>query len=145
MRNFFGWTSLCFTGGLVGALAGSIFFWMAGANGWTAALNVALTPEWSADWLFPRLIWGGLWGLLFVPRVFPDSFFWRGLLVSLVPSLVQLCIVFPGQPGRGFLGLELGVLTPVVIIAVNAVWGWAAALWVLWGDDDRRMFGGRLR
>ena len=145
MRNFFGWTSVCFTGGLFGALAGSVFFWMAGAYGWTAALSVALTPEWSAAWLCPRLIWGGLWGLLFLPRLLPDSFFWRGLLISLVPTLAQLLIVFPNEPDKGLLGLGLGAMTPVVVLAVNAVWGFAATLWVLWGDDERRMFGRRLR
>lgn len=143
MRNSFGWTSECVTAGLVGALVGSAFFWIAGSYGWTAALGVSLAPLWTLDWLCPRLVWGALWGLLFLPRLMPGSFFWRGLLASLGPSLVQLLLVFPGQPEAGMWGLGLGRLTPVVVLAVNAVWGWAAALWLLLASDERNLYGGR--
>ena len=69
MRNLFGWTSICFAGGVFGGLVNSVFLWMAGAYGWTAALDVALAPQWTLAWLYPRLIWGGLWGLLFLPHM----------------------------------------------------------------------------
>jgi hypothetical protein len=145
MRNIFGWSSICFAGGLFGGLVNSIFIWMAGAYGWTAAIDVALAPAWTLPWLYPRLVWGGLWGLLFMPRLLADSVFWRGLVLSLPPTLVQLLIVFPNQLEKGFWGLDLGNLTPVVVIVANAVWGWAAALWVLLADDERHAYGRRLR
>ena len=108
MRNLFAWGSICVTGGAFGALANSVFVWMAGAYGWTGAMGVTLAPEWTRPWLYQRLVWGGLWGLAFVPRFMPNSFFWRGLLVSLGPTLAQLLIVFPNQLGKGYLGLDLG-------------------------------------
>ncbi|MHC1712439.1 MAG: hypothetical protein AB9872_09840 [Solidesulfovibrio sp.] len=145
MRNYFGWTSTCFAGGLFGGLVNSFFLWIAGVYGWTAALDVMLAPQWTLAWLYPRLVWGGLWGLLFLPRIMSNSFFWRGLLLSFAPTLVQLLIVFPEQLGNGLWGLDLGNLTPVVVVVANAVWGWAAALWVLLADDDRKMYGRRLR
>jgi len=143
MRNFIGWTSVCFTGGLFGGLVNSVFLWMAGAYGWTAAMDVAIAPKWTLGWLYPRLVWGGLWGLLFLPRLMSGSIFWRGLLLSVGPTLVQLLIVFPTQLDKGLWGLDLGMLTPVVVIVANAVWGMAAALWVLLADDDRKSYGGR--
>ena len=145
MRNIFAWASICVTGGLFGALANSVFVWMAGAYGWTAAIGVALAPEWTRPWLYQRLVWGGIWGLAFVPRFLPNSVFWRGLLVSLGPTLVQLLIVFPNQLDKGYLGLDLGNLTPLVVVLVNAVWGWAAAVWLLVSDDDRHAYSRRLR
>lgn len=145
MRNFFAWVSVCFAGGLFGGLVGSLFVWMAGAYGWTAALGVAIAPEWNLPWLYPRLVWGGLWGLLFLPHFLSNSFFWRGLIVSIGPTLVELLIVFPTQLDKGLWGLDLGVMTPVLVIVANAVWGWAAALWVLLADDDRKGPGRRLR
>lgn len=145
MRNLFAWGSICVTGGVLGALANSVFIWMAGAYGWSAALGVAIAPEWTRPWLYQRLVWGGIWGLAFLPRFWVNSFFWRGLLVSLAPTLVQLLVVFPNQLGKGYFGLDLGNLTPVLVVAANAVWGWAAALWVLMADDERQQYSRRLR
>jgi len=145
MRNLFGWASICFAGGLFGGLVNSFVLWMAGANGWTAALGVNLAPQWTLAWLYPRLVWGGLWGLIFMPRLLPDSFFWRGLACSIAPTIVQLLVVFPNQLEKGLWGLDLGALTPVVVIVANAVWGWATALWVLLAEDGGGSGSHRLR
>jgi hypothetical protein len=39
-----------------------------------------------------------------------------------VPSLAQLFWFFP-QQGQGMLGVKLGALTCLVILAENAIWG----------------------
>lgn len=145
MRNFFGRVSICFTAGVLGGIAGSILLWMAGDYGWNAALGVALAPEWTLAWLWPRLAWGGLWGLLFVPRIMGDSLFWRGLIYSFGPTLLQLLVVFPNQMEKGLWGLELGMLTPLVVLVVNAFWGWVAAAWTMLADEPQQTFSGRLR
>ena len=44
------------------------------------------------------------------------------------PSLVQLLIVFPAR-GAGALGSELGTLTPLLVLLLNAVWGLVASWW----------------
>jgi hypothetical protein len=54
----------------------------------------------------------------------------RGILLSLAPSAFQLLYVFPHEAGEGMLGLRLGALTPVFVLAMNAVWGLAAP-WLL--------------
>jgi hypothetical protein len=46
-----------------------------------------------------------------------------GLLVSLLPSLRELFLRLPSA-GYGMLGVQLGALTPVVVLAANALWGW---------------------
>ena len=79
-----------------------------------------------------------------MPRFLPRSVFWRGLCVSLAPTLAQLLVAFPEDPGKGLWGLGLGALTPVVVIVVNAVWGWVAALWLALADDAPKGFS-RLR
>lgn len=121
--------SLFFAAGAIGALANSVLVWLFGELGIPRALGVALAPEGSAGWLYPRIVWGGLWGLLFVlplkAAVVP-----RGLLVSLAPTLFQLFVVFPAWAGKGVAGLELGLLTPVFVVLYNAVWGVTASWWV---------------
>ncbi len=121
--------SLFFAAGVVGALANSLVVWGAAELGLPQALGVSLAPAVSPAWLYPRLIWGGLWGLLFVLPI-ALGVVPRGLLLSLAPSLFQLFVVFPAWSGRGLGGLELGVLTPVFVLLYNAVWGVAASWWV---------------
>ena len=121
--------SLFFAAGVVGAFANSVVAWLLGELGVPRALGVALAPDWSPGWLYPRLVWGGLWGLLFVlpltAAVVP-----RGLLVSLAPILFQLFVVFPAWAGKGAGGLELGLLTPLFVAVYGAVWGVTASWWV---------------
>ncbi len=144
MGNSFAWLSVCFTAGAVGALVSSVLLWMAGVYGWTAALHVAWTPEWTVAWLYPRLVRGGLWGLLFVPGWLSESFFWRAVAVSLAPTFYELLVVFPGQSGAGLWGLELGAMTPAVAFLANIVWGLAAVFWLRLSGEPRRADYGRL-
>lgn len=118
--------ALVFAAGCSGGLANSLVVWLFGALGVTAAAGVALAPTWTPPWLYPRVVWGGIWGLLFLlPR--PRRSSWRrGLVFSLAPTLVQLVVVFPSM-GKGLLGLSLGVATPLFVLIFNAVWGLVTA------------------
>jgi hypothetical protein len=120
--------SLAFMAGLVGALVSAIALWAAGHFGVLAKLHVAIAPVLSVHWLYPRLIVGGLWGLQLLLPI-GRSPLMRGLLISIAPSLFFLLWIFPFKTGQGWLGLELGLLTPAVIWACNLVWGWTAVLW----------------
>ena len=103
--------------------------WAAGAYGITSRLGVALAPSLTANWLYPRVVWGGLWGFLFLLPL-RGSWWLRGLLVSLAPSAFALLYVLPYLTGLGPFGLRLGALTPAFVLSANAVWGLAAA-WLL--------------
>ncbi len=122
--------SIAFAAGAVGALANSIVVWLVGLAGVTAAVGVAIAPHLSAAWLYPRIVWGGMWGLLFLLRYPRGGPVIRGLVISLAPSLFLLLYVFPEMAGKGWLGISLGALTPVFVLFYNAVWGVTAALWL---------------
>lgn len=118
---------LCFAAGCAGGLANSLVLWLAGALGINAALGVALAPTLTPAWLYPRIVWGGLWGFLFLLPFFKGRLFVRGMVWSLGPTAVQLLIVFPWVARKGVFGLELGMLTPLLVVFFNAVWGIKAA------------------
>ena len=87
--------------------------------------------------LFGGLVnWGGLWGLLFLIPLGRLSFPVKGLLISLLPSMVQLFWVFPFIARKGILGLQLGALTPLVVLIYTALWGIPAGLWLKWALPD---------
>jgi len=98
--------------------------------GLTARLGVRLTPNFSLPWLYPRIVWGGIWGVLFLLPLSARSALKTGLILSLGPSLAQLFVVFPYKAGKGIMGLDLGTMTPLFVLFFNAFWGVAAAFWM---------------
>lgn len=121
--------SLTFAAGCLGGLLNSLFVWFFGASGLAGALGVQLAPAFTPPWLYQRLVWGGIWGWLFLLPL-GLSYPLRGLVFSLGPSLVALLVVLPFQAHKGFFGWQLGCLTPVLVLFYNAVWGLAAGWWL---------------
>lgn len=124
--------SLVFAAGVLGALLNSLAVWAFGEFGISAALGVKIAPKLSAAFLYPRLVWGGIWAVLFLLPLMQTSIWSRGFIYSLGPTLVQLFIVFPLKAQKGAMGLELGMLTPLLVVFFNAIWGWTAAIWLRW-------------
>ncbi len=122
--------SIALVAGALGGLTNSVTLWVLGAAGVTAALGIAVTPTFTPAWLYPRLVWGALWGLLFLLPIGARRWWSKALLLSLAPSAVQLLIVFPFVAGKGWLGLQLGMLTPLLVLVVNGVWGLTAIAWI---------------
>lgn len=116
-----------FTAGCIGALANSLVVWFLGDIGITKIAGVAISPQLTAQWLYPRLVWGGIWALLFILPLFKSRILLKGSLLSLIPSIVQLLIIFP-ETGKGIGGMALGALTPVFVLFFNWIWGILAAL-----------------
>jgi hypothetical protein len=119
---------LFFSAGCVGALANSLTLWFFGRQGITRAIGVSLSPALSPDWLYPRIVWGGLWGLLFILPMLNSRLFAKGSVLSLFPTAFQLFVVFPFMAHKGIAGLKIGLYTPACVLFFNWVWGMAAAL-----------------
>jgi hypothetical protein len=128
--------SLVFIAGLWGGLLNCLAVWLFGRLGIAQALGVHIAPPLTTALLYAKLVWGGLWGLLFLIPLGRLSFPLKGLLFGLGPSLVQLFVVFPLKAHKGVLGLQLGALTPLFVLFYNAVWGVAAGLWLKWVWKD---------
>jgi len=132
MSNFVKNTSLVFAAGCLGGLLNSLAVWIFGELGITGALGVKIAPQLSPAFLYPRLAWGGIWGLLFLLPLMQRRIFSRGFIFSLGPTLVQLFVVFPMKANKGAMGFDLGLLTPLFVVVFNAIWGWTAAIWLKW-------------
>ncbi|WP_299587866.1 hypothetical protein [uncultured Microbulbifer sp.] len=117
-----------FAAGCLGALANSLMVWLFGVLGITAALGVSIAPALSAEWLYPRIVWGGIWGLFFFLPFKSSNLLLKGAILSLLPSVFQLFVVFPMMTGSGIAGFELGILTPIFVLFFNWVWGVVAGL-----------------
>jgi hypothetical protein len=117
-----------FTGGALGALIDSFNIWILGQAGITALLGISLRPQFTAPWLYPRLVWGGIWAMLLILPILRQKTALRGVLMSLVPTTMMLVMVFP-QMGLGLFGLKAGLLTPLLVLLLNCIYGLVASFW----------------
>jgi len=136
MKNLLRNLSLTYAAGSVGGLINTLAVWVFGALSITGALGVKLAPALTSAFLYPRLVWGGLWGFLFLLPFFRNSPVLRGVLYSVGPTLVQLFVVFPFMAKKGILGLQLGALMPLLVVFFNIIWGIAAAYWLHFVEEQ---------
>ncbi len=121
--------SLTFAAGAIGGLANALVIWFFGVKGINQLFKVNITPKLDGSFIYSKIVWGGLWGLLFLLTLQPQSLFFKACLISLAPTLVQLFYIFPKQ-AQGPAGMKLGSLTPVLVVFFNLVWAIAAATWI---------------
>jgi len=120
--------SLAYAGGTVAAMVACLTFWLLGRDGVNAWLGVALAPRLTNYWLYTRLVFGGLCGLLLVLPILPNRVVLRGIVAGLVPAAYALLVLFP-RLGRGLFGFGYGALTPLLIVSLCLLWGLLAAGW----------------
>jgi hypothetical protein len=121
--------SLAFAAGCLGGLLTALVLWFFGASGLAGGLGVKLAPALTPPFLYQKMVWGGIWGWLFLLPL-KLSYPVRGLLYSLGPSFSVFLVLFPYQAHAGFFGWQLGYLTPVLVLFFNVVWGLAAGCWL---------------
>ena len=119
---------ICFAAGCLGALANSLVVWQAGELGIAGWAGVGIAPALRPAWLYPRIVWGGIWGLLFLLPFLKSRLLLKGTVLSLIPTAVQLFFIFPHQTRQGLMGMGLGMWTPVFVLVYNWVWGVVTAL-----------------
>lgn len=117
-----------FTGGALGALLDSFNIWAMGRWGVSDLIGIDMKPEFTAPWLYQRMVWGGLWMLLLLLPLWRQRTAMRGMVFSLLPSAMMLFIVLPSM-GKGMLGVGFGILMPVVVVGLNFIYGILASFW----------------
>lgn len=120
--------SVAFTGGAIGGFVDSFNIWSMGKVGISDLIGLSMKPEFTAPWLYQRMVWGGIWMLLLLLPLLKKKVLLRGCLFSLLPSAMMLFMVLP-EMGKGMLGLGFGTVTPLVVIGLNCIYGIVAAQW----------------
>ncbi|MFS1523710.1 hypothetical protein ACL7TT_06270 [Microbulbifer sp. 2304DJ12-6] len=125
MREFLRNLSLCFAVGCFGGLCYALGLWAMGHYGFTHWLGVDLAPRLNSAYLYQRIVWGGLCGLLLM-LPWRSAWLLRGIALSLVPAGLLLLYLLP-QRGYDYGAFMLGYMTPVVIMLACALGGIAAS------------------
>lgn len=124
IRNISG----AFAGGALGALIDSFNIWAMGKVGISDLIGITMKPDFTAPWVYKRMVWGGLWMFLLLLPVMKDRIVLRGMAASLVPSSMMLFMVLPSM-GKGMFGIGFGSLMPMVVVGLNFIYGIFASYW----------------
>jgi len=119
-----------FVAGGLGGFTNSIVVWSLATLGVTPALGFGMTVEPTFEWLFRRVFASVLWGIIFLIPVYENAPIKKGVLLSILPWLSSVLIVFPLQMDVGFFGLEFGVGTPLWTLFFAAIWGVTGTLFL---------------
>lgn len=117
-----------FTSGAMGALAASLLLWFADQSRFDRFLGVSIHHDFSLEWYYPRIFWGGILGFLLLLPAVKINGWKKGLLLSLAPTTVEFFISLPAA-GAGNLGLKWGLWMPLFVLGANAAGSVFAVFW----------------
>ena len=121
--------AICFTAGVVGALAVVLLSHALFALGLAQKLGIKEPVSLKSPDIYRPLFWGGLWGMpfgLFVDAAWPHLYL-AGFLYFLAPVLALFLIFLP-KSGAGFFGLRQGPMFTVYLLLINLPFGIITAL-----------------
>ncbi|MFH0965359.1 MAG: hypothetical protein V2A58_15270 [Planctomycetota bacterium] len=130
MKAFLKKASLAFASGCFAAIALTFVVWGLRKLAFSASAAGKFAAVFPALGVYRRVVWGGIWGFLFVLPALRGSILLRGVLFGLAPAVVHLFYVLPYRLDKGMLGLEMGQLTPIFVIVMGLAWGVLCALWL---------------
>ena len=117
--------AICFTGGVLGALAVVLFSYVLFGLGIGGALGVKGPVSLKSPDIYRPLFWGGLWGIpfgLFIKTAW-ERLYLFGLLYFLAPVLALFLIFLP-MSGAGYFGLRQGgPMFTAYLLLVNLPFG----------------------
>jgi hypothetical protein len=117
--------AICFTGGVLGALAVILFSHVLFGLGISGALGVKGPVALKSPDIYRPLFWGGLWGIpfgLFIKTAW-ERLYLFGLLYFLAPVLALFLIFLP-MSGAGYFGLRQGgPMFTAYLLLVNVPFG----------------------
>jgi len=120
----------CFAAGALAGFVTTILIWIASQSGAFLILGVPLVFDLTPGWIYQRVVWGGLWGFVFLVPVFVSWPGWRrGLILGMGPAAATLLVFNPIKDGIGLFGLGLGAMMPIIVIVFSLLWGVIAGWW----------------
>jgi len=116
--------------GAFGGLASGLLVWALGALGVTPALGFNMVPDLTPRWMSGRVGASAIWGLIFLIPIYRHSPVLKGSVLGLLPWLSSIFWMLPHVKGAGFLGLDMGMGTPLWTLFFGIFWGISGTLFL---------------
>ncbi len=93
-------------------------------------LGFNMVPDFSLGWISRRVLASVVWGLIFLIPVYRYAPLTKGAILGILPWLSSILWVLPRVKGAGFLGMDLGIGTPIWTLFFGVFWG-VCGMWML--------------
>jgi hypothetical protein len=113
-----------------GGLTSGVLVWFLGNTGITPLLGFNMVPDFSIGWISRRVLASVAWGVIFLIPIYRYAPLTKGAVLGILPWLSSILWVLPRVKGAGFLGMDLGIGTPVWTLFFGAFWG-VSGMWLL--------------
>lgn len=117
--------TLAFSCGAFGVLFLAAALLIISKSGLGPSIGMPATPPKMPEFLYGRMVWGGIWGFLLVLPFLTPRWVIRGIIFGLLASAASIFYFNPG-----FQKAQVGFI--ILILVVNMIWGVAAAGWYRW-------------
>lgn len=124
--NLFRRAALYYAAASLGGLAVVLTACSLSQLGVPRAVGVAVNPPLELGWIYRAMVWGGIWGFIFLLPIAIRPLWLKGLVLTLAPVLAALIYFGPARGGVIF-ALDKGELAPFYIYLINIPWGLVTA------------------
>lgn len=134
--------TLGFGAGAFGACILGLVAFALGRLGVPEMLGLTMPAPKLPEALYRAIVWGGIWGLLFVVPAFNRPWWFKGIIIGLLATVALVLYFAPALRG----GPAWGIVYAAVLNGI--VWGLAAGLWwamVSGARKNGRRFGTFMR
>lgn len=117
--------TLAFGCGAFGVLVIFAVLFVVTKAGLGTTLGLPSVPQKMPEFLYSRLVWGGIWGFLLVLPFLTPRWVLRGIVIGLLASAASIFYFHPALQKA-----QIGLI--IAILVFNLIWGVAAAGWYRW-------------
>ena len=124
-------------GGFLGGLAHGAVTWLAFESGLLDLVRTSVDPQLGPSGWAVRALLGPVLGLVlgvWYGGIPGRNFMSKAAMFAAIPTLIAWIDYFPRQRGQGLLGLQLGLATPLVVLAGFVIAAIVTSSVVVWGD-----------
>lgn len=120
--------AFCFAAGSAGALVKSAVSWGAARGGVTVVVGLHGAAALQPSLLYSRIVWGGLWALLFLLPQLRRSILFGGVAAGVVVTLMQWVVL----PLWWHTAIHFALVPLADALLLNLMWGLATAALLRW-------------
>lgn len=128
MKAWLRQVALCFAAGAAGGFAKCAVSWGAARGGVTVVVGLHGATALQPGALYARIVWGGLWALLFLLPPLRRSVLFGGVVAAVVVTLMQWVVL----PLWWHAAIHFAPLPMLDALLLNMVWGLVAAALLRW-------------
>ena len=116
-----------FSSGALGGFVQAMSFLFASMTGIVALSGMPPAHGWPPELIYRQVVWGGLWSAVFFIRFLDELLVLKGIVFSLLPTLVPWFIFIPRRLPPD---LHPGLAGFLLVAFLNTFWGIATVIMI---------------